>query len=61
MTADEIKALRHRENVSQSVLASHLFVSVNTVGQWERGERKPAGPSVKLLSLIKAKGLRAIR
>ena len=41
--------------------ASYLYVSVNKVGQWERGERKPSGPLLKLLSLAKMKGLEAIR
>lgn len=61
MTPEDIKALRERERVSQSLLASYLYVSVNTVGQWERGERKPSGPSLKLLALAKMKGLQAIR
>ena len=61
MSPEDIRALRQREMVSQSVLASYLYVSVNTVSQWERGERKPVGPSLKLLSLVKAKGLQAIR
>jgi len=61
MTPEDIKALREREHISQGLLASYLYVSVNTVGQWERGERKPSGPSLKLLSLAKTKGLEAIR
>jgi len=61
MSPADIKALRVREHVSQSVLASYLYVSVNTVGQWERGERKPAGPSLKLLTLARTKGLEFIQ
>jgi len=61
MSPEDIRALRNREQVSQSVLASYLYVSVNTIGQWERGERRPAGPSLKLLALARAKGLDAIR
>ena len=30
------------------------------IGEWERGEKRPSGPSLKLLALVKAKGLAAI-
>ena len=53
----EILALRERENVSQSVLARHLNVTTGLISQWERGERRPSGPALTLLSLIKRKGL----
>ncbi len=59
-TADEIRALREREQVSQAVFANHLNVSKDAVSQWERGTKHPAGPSLKLLSLVKKNGLAAI-
>ena len=55
-----IVALRKREGVSQAVLAHHLNVAVKLVGEWERGEKHPSGPSLKLLAIVKAKGLEAI-
>lgn len=61
LDAPDIKALRRRERVSQSVLAKYLGVAVVTVGQWERGVRKPDGPVLKLLSLIDRHGLDYIR
>jgi putative transcriptional regulator len=60
LSARQIQKLREREGVSQGVLARHLNVAVKLVGEWERGEKKPSGPSLKLLALIKAKGLDAI-
>jgi putative transcriptional regulator len=60
MTPVEIKALREREQVSQPVFASFLNVRKDAVSKWERGEKKPDGPSLKLLNLVKAKGLQAI-
>lgn len=60
LSARDIKRLRQREGVSQGVLARHLNVPAKVVGEWERGEKKPSGPSLKLLALIKAKGLDAI-
>lgn len=59
-TAKEIRVLRKREEVSQAVFAYYLNVSKDSVSQWERGEKKPAGPSLKLLSLVEKKGLSAI-
>jgi putative transcriptional regulator len=60
LSAREIHSLREREGVSQKVFARYLNVPVTLISQWERGERKPSGPAVKLLSLIKHKGLDAI-
>jgi putative transcriptional regulator len=60
LTPDEIRALREREQVSQPVFAHYLNVRKDAVSKWERGEKRPDGPSLKLLHLVKAKGLRAI-
>jgi putative transcriptional regulator len=60
MKPEEIRALRHREHVSQAVFAMHLNVSTGLISQWERGEKHPAGASLKLLTLVKKKGLEAI-
>jgi putative transcriptional regulator len=59
-TPEEIRALREREQVSQVVFAHHLNVSKESVSQWERGAKRPAGPSLKLLSLVEKKGLASI-
>ncbi len=56
----DVIALREHEGVSQAVLARYLNVAVKLVGEWERGEKRPSGPSLKLLALVKAKGLDAI-
>ncbi len=60
LTPEEIRAIREREHVSQTVFAHHLNVSKSLISQWERGEKRPAGPSLKLLSLVERKGLGAI-
>ena len=56
----EIYALRKREGVSQNVFARYLNVGRKLVGEWERGEKKPSGPSLKLLCIVRQKGLEAI-
>lgn len=60
MTAEEIRTLRERERVSQAVFARHLNVSTGLISQWERGEKHPAGASLKLLALVRKKGLDSI-
>ena len=56
----QIRALRQREKVSQPVFARYLNVSKNLVSAWERGERKPGGPALRLLSVIRKHGLETI-
>jgi len=57
---EEIRALRLRENASQAVFARHLNVTTRLVSQWERGEKQPSGASLKSLTLVARKGLRAV-
>ena len=56
----EIKAIREREHVSQSVFATYLNVTSSLVIKWERGEKRPSGASLKLLSLVEKNGLAAV-
>lgn len=60
MTAADIRAPRTRERVSQAVFARYLNVTTGLVSQWERGEKHPAGASLKLLNLVDRRGLAAI-
>ena len=60
MSGDEIQALREREGISQAVLARHINVGTKLVSDWERGAKRPSGPSLKLLTLVRSKGLDAI-
>jgi putative transcriptional regulator len=56
----QIKAIREKERVSQSVFANYLNVTSSLVSKWERGEKRPSGPSLKLLSLVEKKGLAVV-
>ena len=53
----QIKAIREREHVSQTVFANYLNVTSSLISKWERGEKRPSGASLKLLSLVEKKGL----
>jgi len=56
----EIKEIREREKASQAVFARYLNVTTGLVSQWERGEKRPRGTSLKLLTLVANKGLDAV-
>jgi len=57
LSPKKIRELRMREGASQAVFARHLGVSTNLISQWERGEKKPQGASLKLLTLVAKNGL----
>jgi putative transcriptional regulator len=57
----DIVEVRKQAGVSQAVMAGFLNVAVNTVSQWERGERRPTGAALKLLHVVKARGLEVMR
>ena len=60
LSPKQIKVIREREHVSQTVFANYLNVTPNLVSKWERGEKKPSGPALKLLSLVQKHGIRAV-
>ncbi len=60
MSAANIRYLRIRENASQAVFARYLNVTPGLVSQWERGEKRPRGASLKLLTLVKKNGISSI-
>ena len=60
LAPEEIRNLRLREGASQAVFARYLNVSTGLVSQWERGEKHPQGPSLKLLALVAKNGLNAV-
>jgi putative transcriptional regulator len=60
LSAKQIRALRTRTGMSQAVFAAFLNTSVSTVQKWEIGEKKPSGPSLKLLNVIDRKGVGAL-
>jgi len=59
-SATQIKRLRTRNKASQAVFAAYLNTSPSTVQKWEQGQKKPNGPSLKLLNLVAQKGLEVL-
>ncbi|HTW23635.1 MAG TPA: DNA-binding transcriptional regulator [Candidatus Baltobacteraceae bacterium] len=60
LTPKQIRDLRRREQASQAVFARYLNVTPGLVSQWERGEKRPRGASLKLLALVAKNGLDAV-
>ncbi len=60
MTAREIRELREQAHLSQAVFARYLNLTVGYVSQIERGAKRPSGPALVLLNLIRRKGIGAI-
>jgi putative transcriptional regulator len=60
LSPEEIRGLREREHMSQPVFARYLNVSKNLISDWERGTKKPGGPALRLLTVVKKNGIQAI-
>lgn len=61
MSPADIVAVREMARVSQSVMAACLNVAVSTVSQWERGDRQPSGAALKLLHVVKQRGIEILQ
>ncbi len=60
ITGDEIRTLREEAHLSQAVFARYLNLTVGYVSQLERGAKRPTGPALALLNVIRRKGIKAI-
>jgi putative transcriptional regulator len=60
LTGAEIRSLRTRHKLSQAVFARYLNLTTGYVSQLERGAKRPSGPALVLLNVIRRKGIQAI-
>ena len=60
LAPEAIREIREQSGMSQAIFARALNVTTSLVSKWERGEKKPGGPSLKLLTLARTKGIDAI-
>ena len=60
LTGPQIKALRERAQLSQAVFARYLHLTTGYISQLERGAKRPTGPALVLLDIIRRKGIEAI-
>lgn len=57
---EQIKHIRETTRVSQAVFARLLNTSLSTVQKWEIGQKKPTGTALKLLHLVRKRGLEVV-
>jgi putative transcriptional regulator len=57
---DDVKRIREKSHMSQATFAKALNVTAAMVSKWERGEKKPTGSALKLLTLADKKGIETI-
>ncbi len=50
-TPEDVKEIREGLDLSQSVFASLMGVSIRTLQEWEQGRRKPSGSACSLLRI----------
>ena len=60
LSGEEIRSLREQARMSQAVFARHLNLTVGYVSQLERGAKRPTGPALALLDVIRRKGIEAL-
>jgi len=49
----DVKSVRLQTKLTQNEFAATFGISVSTLRHWERGDRKPQGPALVLLNLVK--------
>lgn len=60
ISGEEVRIMREQAHMSQAAFARVLNLTVGYVSQLERGVRKPTGPVLSLLNVIRRKGVEAI-
>lgn len=53
----KIASIRRAAHMSQPVFAAYLGTTKSTVAKWESGEKKPSGPSRRLLEVVAKHGV----
>ena len=56
-TAEHIRALRTRLQLTRNIFAACLNISESTLQKWEYGEKRPKGAALRLISIIDRKGI----
>jgi putative transcriptional regulator len=60
ISGEDIRKLREAAHMSQAVFARYINLTVGYVSQLERGAKRPSGPALVLLNVIRRKGIEAI-
>jgi len=53
LTPSQVRSIRKKLNVSQTVFAAMMNIPTVTAASWERGRRKPTGAALRLLDIAR--------
>jgi putative transcriptional regulator len=53
LTPSQVRSIRRKLNVSQTVFAAMMNIPTVTAASWERGRRKPTGAALRLLEIAR--------
>lgn len=57
----DVRAVREKTGLSQTRFALLMGVSTKTLQNWEQGRRRPQGPAMSLLRIVKNDPRRALK
>lgn len=57
LSAEDVRAIRNQNRLSQTVFARYLGTSESTVKQWESGAKQPSGMARTLLNAVRKHGI----
>ncbi|OWQ93009.1 hypothetical protein CDN99_00420 [Roseateles aquatilis] len=57
---EEVRAIRESENLELDTFADMLNTSPRLLRRWEQGFNKPKGPTLRLLRILRDRGVRAV-
>jgi putative transcriptional regulator len=57
LSASDIRALREGAHMSQAVFGKYLNLTAGHLSQMERGSKRPTGPALALLNVIRRNGI----
>ena len=60
ISGEDVRIMREQAHMSQAAFARVLNLTVGYISQLERGIRKPTGPALSLLNILRRKGVAAI-
>ncbi|MDN4054633.1 helix-turn-helix domain-containing protein [Massilia sp. YIM B02763] len=60
LAPEEIKTIRVENKLSQALFARLINTSASTVQKWESGQKHPSGLALKMLQVVKNRGIEVL-
>ena len=59
-SAEDVKTLRQKFNLTQTIFAKCMHVSASLVKKWEQGVRRPCGANLLTLHIVEKQGINTL-